>query len=52
MARHPLKGSERQLLPGAKFVGKADPAERLEVSVLLRRHSDTALTEHVKKPTN
>ena len=49
MARHPLKGSERQPLPGAKSVGKADPAERLEVSVLLRRRSGTALTEHVKK---
>jgi kumamolisin len=52
MARHPLKGSERQPLPGAKSVGKADPAERLEVSVLLRRRSGTALTEHVKKLTS
>ena len=41
MALHPLKGSERQPLPGAKSVGKADPAERLEVSVLLRRRSGT-----------
>ena len=49
MALHPLKGSERQPLPGAKSVGKADPTERLEVSVLLRRRSGTALTEHVKK---
>jgi kumamolisin len=46
---HPLKGSERQPLPGAKPVGKADPAERLEVSVLLRRRNAAALTEHVKK---
>ena len=52
MALHPLKGSERQPLPGAKSVGKADPAERLEVSVLLRRRSGTALTEHVKKLAN
>ena len=52
MALHPLKGSERQPLPGAKSVGKADPAERLEVSVLLRRRSGTALTEHVKKLTS
>ena len=37
MARNPLKGSERQPLAGAKSVGKADPAERLEVSVILRR---------------
>src|ERR1700730_211760 len=52
MALHPLKGSERQPLPGAKSVGKADPAERLEVSVLLRRRDGTALTEHVKKLAN
>ena len=49
LTRHPLKGSERQPLPGAKAVGKADPAERLEVSVLLRRRNDAALAEHVKK---
>jgi kumamolisin len=52
MALHPLKGSERQPLPGAKSVGKADPTERLEVSVLLRCRSGTALTEHVKKLAN
>jgi len=37
MARHPLKGSAKTLLPGAQVVGNADPAERLEVSVRLRR---------------
>ena len=47
--RHPLKGSERQPLPGARAVGKADPAERLEVSVLLRRQKGDDLTERVKK---
>jgi kumamolisin len=47
--RHPLQGSERQPLPGARTVGKADPTERLEVSVLLRRHNGAALTERVKK---
>jgi kumamolisin len=52
MAQHPLKGSERQPLPGAKSVGKADPAEGLEVSVLLRRRSGAALTEHVKMLAN
>jgi kumamolisin len=49
MARHPLKGSERRPLPGAKAVGKADPAERLEVSVLLRRRNADALQERVGK---
>jgi kumamolisin len=49
MARHPLSGSERTPFEGARSVGKADPAERLEVSVLVRRHSSDALKEHVNK---
>jgi len=47
--RRPLKGSERQPLSGARAVGKADPDERLEVTVLLRRRNVTALTERAKK---
>jgi kumamolisin len=47
--RHSLKGSERTPLPGARAVGKANPTERLEVSVLLRRRNAAALTEHVQK---
>ena len=47
MARHPLKGSERQPLHGAKAVGKADPTERLEVSVVLRRRNADALEQRV-----
>jgi kumamolisin len=49
MARHPLKGSERQALPEARSVGKADLAERLEVSVLLRRQNDASLKNHVRQ---
>ena len=49
MARHPLKGSERKPLPGARAVGKADPTERLEVSVLLRRQNDAGFRDHMKK---
>jgi kumamolisin len=49
MAHHLLHGSERQPMPGATSVGKADPSERLEVSVLVRRRGGTALAEHVKK---
>jgi kumamolisin len=49
MARNPLKGSERKPLPGAKAVGPADPEERLEVSLLLRRRNAAALTESVTK---
>jgi kumamolisin len=48
MARYELKGSERRPMPGARAVGKADPAERLEVTVLLRRRDNVGLTEHVK----
>ncbi|MBN9561728.1 MAG: S8/S53 family peptidase [Alphaproteobacteria bacterium] len=49
MARNPLKGSERQPMRGAKAVGKADPSERLEVSVLLRRPNDNALKDRVRR---
>ena len=49
MAHNPLRGSERQPLPGARSVGKADPAERLEVSLLLRRRGAAALKEHVAR---
>ena len=49
MAKNPLEGSERQPLPGAKAVAKADPAERLEVSVLLRRSNADRLKERVKQ---
>lgn len=37
MAAGVLKGSERDALPGASVIRAADPAERLEVSVLVRR---------------
>ncbi len=47
MAQNPLKGSERKPLPGATAVGKADPAERMEVSVLLRRRNADALEQRV-----
>jgi kumamolisin len=47
MAQHPLHGSERRPIAGAKAVGKADPTERLEATVLLRRSNADALKEHV-----
>jgi kumamolisin len=37
MANIFLKGSERVAMPGARVLAPADPAERLEVSVILRR---------------
>jgi kumamolisin len=49
MARHPLQGSERQPMPGARAIGKADPKERLEVSVILRHRAGDALREKVRK---
>jgi len=49
MARHALQGSERQPLPGAKAIGKADPTERLEVSVILRSRAGDALRAKVHK---
>ena len=49
MARYALKGSERQPMPGARAVGKADPTERLEVSVILRNTAGAELRETVQK---
>jgi kumamolisin len=49
MAHNPLKGSERQPLPGATATGKADPDERLEVSMILRRGNPDGLKERVRK---
>ena len=47
MARIPLKGSERTPLPGSRATGPADPSERLQVSVLLRRRAPQDLHDRV-----
>jgi len=39
VANIPLKGSERVAMPGARVVAPADPTERLEVTVLVRRRA-------------
>jgi kumamolisin len=49
MARNPLKGSERHPVTGTKAVGKADPTERLEATVLLRRSNADELKQRVRK---
>jgi kumamolisin len=49
MANHVLKGSERQPVKGARSLGKADPTERLEVTVLLRHRAADALRDRVKE---
>jgi kumamolisin len=46
---HVLTGSERRPLKGARSLGKADPSERLEVSMLLRARAADALQEHIKQ---
>jgi len=51
MARHPLKGSSKALLPGAQIVGSADPSERLEVSVRLRRRDQAGFESHLTAVT-
>jgi kumamolisin len=52
MAKHKLKGSERNPLQGAKSLGKADPAERLEVTVLVRNRAAGALTKKISERTS
>jgi kumamolisin len=42
-----LTGSARTALPGALAIGKADPAERLEVTVLVRRQAAAELKTRV-----
>jgi kumamolisin len=39
VANIPLKGSERVAMPGAQILAPADPTERLEATVLLRRRA-------------
>jgi kumamolisin len=48
MAQHPLAGSERLSLPGAQSVGPADPAERLDVTVILRQAAADELRGKVR----
>jgi kumamolisin len=48
MAHVSLKGSERQAIPGARRVGAADPSERLEVTVLVRRQARAQLAARIK----
>jgi kumamolisin len=47
MAKILLKGSERSAMPGARVLAPANPAERLEVSVLIRRRGQQALQSRV-----
>ncbi len=48
MMRHALPGSDRHPMPGAREVGRSDPAECLEVSVILRHSARDDLREKVR----
>jgi kumamolisin len=49
MPSNPVVGSERTPLPGARAMGKADPAERLEVTLVLRHRQHDQLQERIRK---
>lgn len=49
MARIPLKGSDRKPLPGSRTVGPADPAEKVQVSVLVRRRARQEFKDRVQR---
>jgi kumamolisin len=49
MAHHILAGSERRALPGSTSRGKADPDERVSVSILLKRPDSDALAQHLDR---
>jgi kumamolisin len=51
MAKIPLAGSERSLPQGATIVGKADPDERFEISVQVRRRNAAKLRHIVGEIT-
>ena len=47
MSTNNLIGSHREPLAGARAVGKSDPTERLEVTVLVRRQNADAFKAKV-----
>jgi kumamolisin len=49
MARIPLRGSERAPLSGSRATGPADPSERVQVSVLLRRRGHQELHDRARR---
>jgi kumamolisin len=49
MQRHPVAGSERKPVAGAKLIGPASADERLEVSVLLRQSATAALQDRIER---
>jgi kumamolisin len=47
MANTSLRGSERHPVPGARITAPADPSERFEVSVLVRRQARDELSSRI-----
>jgi kumamolisin len=47
MANIPLKGSDRQAMPGAQVIAPANPTERFEVTLLLRRRAHAEFVARV-----
>ncbi len=50
MSENILTGSHREPLAGARAVGKSDPTERLEVTVLVRRQNADAFKAKIDSP--
>lgn len=48
MANIPLRGSERSAVSGGRVLAPADPAERLEVSVIVRRRAAQRMRERIE----
>ena len=46
-ARHPVPGSERMPLPGARLVGAIDPNEKISVTLVLRRRAGGEIGAHL-----
>ena len=49
MAKHPLAGSDRAVPAGSKVVGSCNPAETIEVVVMLRRQGEAQFQALMKK---
>ncbi|HEX3381511.1 MAG TPA: S53 family peptidase [Paraburkholderia sp.] len=49
VTKHPLPGSERKVEQGTKVVGQCDPAERIEVFVMLRRQQQAQFDALMKR---
>ncbi|MBC8724733.1 S8/S53 family peptidase [Paraburkholderia sp. 31.1] len=49
VTKHPLPGSERKVAQGTTIIGQCDPAERIEVFVMLRRQQQAQFDALMKR---